>query len=174
MPKTKKQKESITTLLAENIKKAKAAVFANFQGLTVADFEQLRHNCRQENVGVVAIKKTLAKRALTDAGLADVDTKSFAGGIAFFMGYDDEVAPAKLVSKFAKDHEIVAVYGGILEGKLITADAVKNLASLPSKDELLAKLVGSINAPVSGFVNVLSGNLRGLVSVLNNIKEAKA
>jgi large subunit ribosomal protein L10 len=68
---------------------------------------------------------------------------------------------------------VVAIYGGILEGKLVDAAVVKSLASLPGKDELLGRLVGSINAPVSGFVNALAANLRNLVGVLNNIREAK-
>jgi large subunit ribosomal protein L10 len=89
------------------------------------------------------------------------------------MAMTDEVSAAKVVHTFAKDNEIVTIYGGILEGKFIDASGVKSLASLPSKQELLAKVVGSLNAPVSGFVNVLAANIRNFVSVLSNIKDKK-
>lgn len=173
MPKTRKQKEETIGNLSEGLKKAKAVVFANFQGLTVAAFEELRRLCRKEDIGVLAVKKTLAKRALSDVGFTDIDPQAYKGGIAFFMGYGDEVAPARIVSRFAKDHEIMAVYGGVLEGKVIDGSGVKSLAALPSKLELYASFLRSMNAPVTGFVNALAGNLRNLVSVLNNIKEAK-
>jgi len=173
MAKTKQQKEESIAQLADGIKNAKAAVFANFQGLKVSESEELRGKCREQGITVLASKKTLVKRALGDAGL-DVDTKAFEGGVAAFFGQDDEVAPAQVVAKFAKDHEIVSIFGGILEGQFIDAAKVKELSALPSKEELYAKLVGSINAPVSGFVNVLAGNLRGLVNVLGAIKDQKA
>lgn len=173
MPKTKKQKQETVGSLTEGLKKAKAAVFANFQGLTVAAFEELRKIARKENVSVSAAKKTLVKRAMEEAGIGGADPKAFSGGVAVFLGYGDEVSPAKIVNTFAKDHEMVAIHGGVLEGKFIVPSEVKFLASLPGKTELLSKMVGSLNAPISGFVNVLAGNLRGLVSVLNNIREKK-
>lgn len=173
MPKTRQQKEKVVETLDDGFKKAKSVVFANFQGLTVAQAQDLRNECRKENIQVLAAKKTLVKRACQSLGY-EVDPKIFQGGIATFFGMGDEVAPARVVNTFAKKHEVVAIFGGILEGKYIAADYVKNLATLPNRQELLGRLVGTINAPVSGFVNVLAGNLRGLVSVLNNIKEAKA
>jgi len=174
MPKTKQQKKVIVESLGENIKKAKAVVFANFQGLTVAKSEDLRKKCRKEGVNVMVAKKTLLRKICENLGLVDINPKTFEGGVATFTSEGDEVAPAKVVATFAKDNDKVVIYGGILENKFIASDYVKNLASLPSKQELLGKLVGSINAPVSGFVNVLAGNLRGLITVLNNIKNAKA
>ena len=173
MPKTRAQKEEAVSSLVANINDAKAAVFANYQGLTVPQLEELRGLCREAGVHCIASKKTLVKRALSDAGM-DVDTKAFKGGIVSFFGKTDEVTPAKIVANFAKDNEVVTIFGGMLEGQYIDDKKVKELSSLPSKEELLAKLVGSLNAPVSGFVNVLAGNLRGFVGVLNAIKEAKA
>lgn len=174
MPKTKQQKQATVKSLTNGLKQARGLVFANFQGLTVAEMEELRRNCRKENIQFLVAKKTLVKRACADAGFGDIDPKAFAGGVASVIGLTDEVTPAKIVSTFAKDHELVKVFGGILEGKFINAAMVKNLAALPGKTELLSKLVGSLNAPVSGFVNALAGNLRNLVGVLNNIKNAKA
>lgn len=173
MPKSRKQKEVGIDTLVAGLKNAKATVFANFQGLKVSESEELRKTCRAEQVTVLATKKTLLRRALEDSGITGVDPKAFAGSVAVFMG-NDEVTAAKVVNTFAKTHEIVSLFGGILEGKYMEANQVKALAGLPSKQQLLGQLVGTLNAPVSGFVNVLAGNLRGLVSVLNNIKEAKA
>jgi len=160
-------------MMADGMQTAKSVVFANFQGLTVVDMESLRAECRENDITCVASKKTLVKRALSDAGLGDVDTKAFEGGVAAFFGNSDEVAAAKIVAKFAKDHEVVKVFGGVLEGSFIESEKVIALSKLPSKEELLAKMVGSLNAPVSGFVNVLAGNLRGLVNALSAIKDTK-
>lgn len=172
MPKTKQQKAQTISDLTGGLKGSKGAVFANFQGLKVTDFEALRKTAREQQVQVQVAKKTLVKRVFEDLGVS-VDPKAFQGGIVTLTG-PDEIAAAKIVSTFAKDHETVSVYGGILEGNFIDSAAVKHLASLPNKQQLLGQLVGTLNAPVSGFVNVLAGNLRNLVNVLNNIKEAKA
>jgi len=172
MAKTKQQKQDIIKDLAGKLQSAKAVVFANFQGLKVSESEDLRGKCRDQKIDYVASKKTLLTKALSQAGL-EINANDFAGGIAAVMGQDDEVSPAQTINNFAKTHNVVEIYGGILEGQFISAAKVKELAQLPSKHELYAKLVGTLNAPVSGFVNVLAGNLRGLVSVLNNIKEAK-
>lgn len=172
MAKTRQIKEQTLKSLTEGLKNSKSAVFANFQGLKVTDSEELRKKCRELNIDYIASKKTLLKNALKDLNL-EVDTKSFEGGVAVVLGKEDEVAPAQVIAKFAKKHEVVSVFGGILEGKFIDSSKVIELSNLPSKQELLAKLVGTINAPVSGFVNVLAGNLRGLVTVLNAIKDTK-
>jgi len=173
MAKTRQQKENTIERVTEGIKDSKSVVFANFQGLTVSQMEDLRNECKDENVDCLVVKKTLLKRAAKDAGL-EIDPKTFEGGTAVFFGLTDEVAPAKIVSRFAKNFEVVKVFGGVLEGKHIEAVQVKALAELPSKQELYAKLVGTINAPVSGFVNVLAGNLRSVLNVLNAIKDKKA
>lgn len=172
MPKTKVQKEATLTQLVSSLEKSKGVVFANFQGLKVKESEALRKLCREQNVEFLAVKKTLLKKALAEVG-KDVDTKSFQGGVATVFGYEDEVAPAQIIAKFAKDHEIVKIFGGLLEGNVIDGGKVTALSKLPSKQQLLGQLVGTLNAPVSGFVNVLAGNLRGLVNVLNAVKDKK-
>lgn len=173
MAKSRQQKEEAIHALTTGIKEAKSVVLANFQGLKVSEMEELRNKCREADVTCLATKKTLVKRALADAGM-DVDTKTFEGSVAAFFGNTDEVVAAKIVADFAKDHDVVQLYGGVLEGAYIDAEKVTSLAKLPSKEELLAKMVGSLNAPVSGLVNVMAGNLRGLVTALTAIKEQKA
>ncbi len=173
MPKTRQQKQETVASLLAGLKQSKSVVFANFQGLTVSKAEELRKTCRKEGIDVLVAKKTLLKRACQESGLNEIDPDTFDGGVASFFG-QDEVTPAKIVNTFAKTNEVVNIYGGVLEGKFIDSAMVKSLAALPTKIELLGKLVGALQAPISGFANVLAGNLRNLINVLNNIKEAKA
>jgi large subunit ribosomal protein L10 len=159
--------------LVADLKNAKGVVFANFQGLTVAQTENLRREARKEGVTVLAAKKTLVQRALEQAGLTGIDTSTFNGGIATFISLD-EVAPARVVQTFAKKNEVVKIFGGILENKFVDASMVKALSALPTKHELLSKMVGSLSAPISGFVRVNAGVVRGLLNVLTAYKEKKA
>ncbi|OGH68835.1 MAG: 50S ribosomal protein L10 [Candidatus Magasanikbacteria bacterium RIFCSPLOWO2_02_FULL_44_11] len=173
MPKTKQQKQATVESLVAGLKTAKGVVFANFQGLTVAQTENLRKEARKAGVSVLAAKKTLIKRALDQAGLNDIDTASFQGGVATFVGAD-EIASAKVVATFAKKNEIVKIFGGIVDGKFVDAAMVKSLSALPSKLELLGKLVGSLNRPIADFVQVNAGIIRALPNVLNAYKATKA
>ncbi|MCX6743456.1 MAG: 50S ribosomal protein L10 [Candidatus Parcubacteria bacterium] len=173
MPKTKDQKKQIIEDLTDKLKEFKSLVFVDYKGLTVKDASEIKKLCKTQNVDYVVVKKTLIKLALEKAGIKDIEVKQLSGNIALVIGFEDEIAPAKIVGKFAKDHEALKMLGGIMESRFIDLNQVMALSKIPSKVELLAKLVGSINAPVSGFVNVLAGNLRGLVQVLNSIKEQK-
>ena len=172
MAKTRKQKEGVLEAVNADVAAAKAMVFTGYHGLTVPEVEKLRRALRAEKVSYRVIKKTLLQKAFTD-GKIDVNAKAVGPDLAVAFGLADEVAAAKILAKFKKEHGALKIYGGLLENKFIDAAAVMSLAKLPSKQELYAKLVGAINAPVSGFVNTLSGVMRGLVNVLNSIKEAK-
>ena len=147
---------------------APARPFRRFQRLPA----ELRASCRENGILFTASKKTLVQRAFDDAGI-DGDARVFEGAVAVAFGLQDEVAPAQVVAKFAKDHKVVTLFGGILEGAFISSEKVEALSKLPSKEQLYAQLVGTINAPVSGFVNVLAGNMRGLVTTLGAIKDQK-
>jgi len=174
MPKSKIQKAEILRDLDEKIKKSKSIVFASFDGLEVKDNEELRNNLKKEKGEYYVSKKTLLDLAFKNNKVNDLDIKNLPGKIATVFAYEDEVSPAKVVLNFKKKHEgKIEFIGGILDGKVINKEDVEKIATLPGKQELYAKLVGSLNAPVSGFVNVLSGNLRGLVTVLKAISEKK-
>ncbi|HPY08812.1 MAG: 50S ribosomal protein L10 [Patescibacteria group bacterium] len=176
MPKSKIQKKEILSNLADKIKKSKSIIFTGFNALGVKDNENLRVKLRAENSEYYVAKKTLINRAFKDSKIDGLNTKDFVGKIAAIFSYEDEVAPAKIIGEFRKDKEKqdkIFFLGGILENKLLSKEEVESLAKLPSKHELYAKLVGSLNAPVSGFVNVLSGNLRNLVNVFKAISEKK-
>lgn len=175
MPKTRGQKKAISASIDQKIKASKSIVFTSFNGLTVSKAEDLRSKLKAENSEYLVAKKTLLKLALAENNINDVDAKGLDGKVAVVFGYQDEVTPAKIVDEFMKTNDgTVTINGGILENRFISREQVVALAKLPSKLELLSKLVGTINAPVSGFVNVLAGNLRGFVTVLKAIEEKKA
>jgi len=170
---TKKKKEELVDIFAERLEKSKAAVFTDYKGLTVEEINEVRSKLREQGIEFKVVKNTLFGLAVKKANL-DIDPKELANHpVAVAFGYDDEVAPAKVVFNFAKDHESLEIIGGILEGKSIDASNVKSLAQMPSREELIAKMIGSMNAPVSNFVGVMHANLRNVVGVLNAIKEQK-
>ena len=169
---TRKQKEEIVEKLSRKIADSKTVVICDFKGLSVADLTELRKKLRENNAEMMVTKKTLAKLAFKKAGI-EMDTKSMEGQLAFVYGGESEVASPKTLAEFSKKKENLKILAGILENKTIDADGVISLSKIPSRKELLVKVVSNIKAPISGFVNALSGNLRNLVQVLNQIKESK-
>lgn len=173
MPKSKEEKKQIVQNLIDLFKKMKSAVLVDFKGLKVKEITQLRRLCREQGISYNVAKKTLLKIAAAEAGV-NFDAKAVEGSYAVVFGLADEIAPAKILSDFAKKNEALKILSGILEGKTVDKSAILAIAKLPGKLELLAKLAASIQAPLSGLVNVMAGNLRGLVNVLNGIKETKS
>lgn len=173
MPKTRQQKEQVLADLEDKLSQAKGATLTAFSGLTVSADQSLRRELRANEVTYSVVKKTLLIRAFNKMGLPSDFIKDLEGNISLAICQDDEVASAKAVSDFVKSNESMNIVGGIMDNKWIDADKVKELAKLPSKLELIATTVATIKAPITGFVNVLAGNVRGLVSVLNAIKEQK-
>ncbi len=166
MAKTRTVKETSVARVTEKLKQGKGIVFADFTGLLVKEMQELRAELRKAGIYFEVVKKTLLKRGLADAGLSDISLDNITGSISVAVSEDDEIVSAKTLVDFAKKHDKLQVLGGVMESKFIDDGKVKSLAQLPSKPELLGKLVGSINAPLSGLVGVLQGNLRGLVQVL--------
>ena len=177
MAKTKEQKKEILRNLKEKIDKSKSIVFTQFDALGVKENEELRQSLRENNSEYCVAKKTLLNIALKESeNYKDIELniRDFDGKTAVVFGYEDEVAPAKVIHDFRKANEDkVEFLGGILENKIIQKEEVAALAKLPSKQELYAKIVGSLNAPISGFVNALAGNLRNFVYTLKAIEESK-
>ncbi len=174
MAKTKAQKEQMVADLTDKLGQAKSVVFTQAFGYTMDDANELRKQAKEENLEIMITKKTLLDRAAKDAGVKGLDARALEGSVLTTFGYGDEVAAARVMAKFIKGRDEMNFLAGVLEGKGVDAEMMMTLSRLPSKDELLAKLVGSINAPVSGFVGVLNANLRNVVGVLNAIKESKA
>jgi len=172
MPQTKQQKQEIIDDLGEKMKGQKVMVFFDFTGLKVKDFSNLRKKIKAAGDSLKVAKKTLFSLALKKEGI-EVDFKKMAGEIALVFGYKDEVAPAKAVWQFSQENKNVKILGGFLENKFFEKDKMIELAKLPGKEELLARLVGTISAPISNFVCVLQGNIKGLIVVLNAISKTK-
>lgn len=172
MAKSKQQKEEAVQKIRDGFANAKSTIFLGFDRLSVNAAGELRAKCAAEGVEYMVAKKTLINLAAKEADL-DIDAKGFEGQIGVAFGTVDEVAAAKVLHEFGGGRESFALLGGILEGKVIDAAGAVALAKLPSRDELLAKMVGSINAPVSGFVNTLAGVTRGFVQVLDQIAQSK-
>lgn len=173
MAKTRQQKELTLSVMNEKFNNSKSVVFARYMGLTVADVQELRNKLREDDSEMMVAKKSLIKRMLKEGGADDSIVDTMDSGVAVIFGFKDEVAPAKTVADFAKTHEVVSFYAGVLEGNSLSGDQVVALSKLPSKQELLAKMVGSLKSPISGFANVLAGNQRNFITVLTRIQEQK-
>ncbi|MBN1585598.1 50S ribosomal protein L10 [Candidatus Uhrbacteria bacterium] len=173
MAKTRIKKEDDVGRYVEALKGATAVVFADLAALKVVDNGSLRREAEKSEVGIIASKKTLLRRALKEAGIGQVDEAALSGSVYMLAARGDQIVPAKLVAGISRKNDKVTILGGLLESKWLTAAEVRSLATLPSKEQLIAQVVGSIRAPLSGLVGVMQGNLRGLVQVLNAVKESK-
>jgi large subunit ribosomal protein L10 len=173
MPLSKDQKKKIIEDVKDKISRQKAVIFTDIKGLKVKDLTVLRKELNKEGIDYKMVKKTLLKISLPKGDIADFNPKDMKGEVVAAFGYKDEVAPARILYKFSKTNENLKIVGGIVGGKIFQKEQVIALANLPSREVLLAKLVGSIASPLSGFVNVLQGNLRGLVYVLSAIKKTE-
>lgn len=173
MAKTKQQKQDIIKDLVAKLEDSKSVVVSTYTGVDVASMTDLRSQCRESEVEYLVVKKTLLNLALEKLGVEGLDAKNLEGSLGLALSYGDEVAGAKILKDFSKGNDKLQLLAGILEDKVLAQAEVTALAAIPSRIELLAKAVGSIKAPISGFVNVLQGNLRSLVQVLNAIKENK-
>lgn len=165
---TKDQKKEIIGELKEKFSRQKAIVFSDYTGLTVNEAQELREKLREQGIDYKVAKKTLIDLALKEAGL-DMSTKDLSGQLSVAMGYEDEVMPAKILYEFSKSNENLKILAGLVSGEQMDSDKVIQLAKLPSKPELLGKVVGSISSPMSGLLNALHGNMRKLVYILKGI-----
>lgn len=173
MAKTKEQKEKILKNLEDLFKKAKSVVMIDYYGLKVKEINQLRKLLKEVGCNYLVVKKTLLNRALAELGFKDINLDKLTGGLGLIFGLEDEIAPAKLITQFSKDHEKMRIHGGFFNQKFIETSTVKALAKLPTRDQLRAQIVWLIKSPLTGLVNVLHGNLRNLVYVLEAIKNKK-
>lgn len=171
MPITKERKKEIIKDLSGRFSKAKDIMFLGFQGLTVKESSELRKRLRGENVDFKVAKKTLIKRGLKDAKIENADNLNLEGPVGVAVGYDDKISLAKLAYEYFKINNKLQILGGFISSEYMNADEVKALALLPTKEQLRAQLVGVISSPISGFVNVLEGNIKGLINTLKAISE---
>jgi len=166
-------KKAIVAELTEKVANSKTVVLVDYRGLTVEQDTELRSALRKAGVKYEVVKNTLTRFAMNNNGYSEIDT-FLNGPTAIAYSYEDVVAPAKVIAEFAKKFEHLQIKVGIVEGKVFNESEINKLAELPSREELIAKALAGFNAPITGFVNVLNGNLRGLVVALNAIAEKKA
>ena len=164
------QKKQIVANLTEDLKQSCTGVVVSYKGITVAQDTKLRKELREAGEDYRVVKNTLLGRALREAGIEGLD-HVLEGSTALCLNKGDYVSGAKILAKFAEDNKVFEIKAGFVDGKVIDAEGVKNLAKLPSKEVLLAQVLGGLNAPISGFATVLNGTLRGLVIALNAIAE---
>ena len=165
-------KQPVVQEIKGKLEASKGAVLTDYRGLNVAEVTELRNKLREVGVEYKVVKNTLARIAANEIGIEGLDGY-LEGPTAIAYGIEDAVAPAKVLSEFAKAHVNLEIKAGILEGKVIDLNGVKALADLPSREVLLAKLLGSMQSPLYGMANVLQGNLRNLVYVLDAVRKTK-
>lgn len=170
------EKQAIVAELTEKLQNAAAGVIVDYKGITVAEDTELRAKMREAGVDYFVMKNTLSRFAVKNAGLDELcDVLKVTTSIALCQG--DPVAAAKVVSEFSKKlaaQEKFTVKAGFVDGKVIDAAGVKALADLPSKEVLVATVLGTLIAPVRGLATVLDANISGLARVVQAIADQKA
>ena len=156
------EKQKAVKEIGEKLKKAQSVVFADYRGIKVNDDTNLRRACRKAGIEYTVLKNKLVMRALNDMGIKELD-KQLEGPTAFAFGFNDVVAPAKLIAEHVAQKKLASIKGGLIEGKAATQAQVAALALIPDKKTLIAQLLCMLNAPV-----------RGLAVALNAIAEKKA
>jgi large subunit ribosomal protein L10 len=166
------EKEQLVTELTEKIKGATAFYYTDFTGLNVKKMTELRRRFRKAGVEYVVIKNTLALIAVKDSPLQKL-TGTFAGMTAVAYNTTDAVALAKVLTKFAKDVPTVQFKGAMLAGQIVAAGEIQNIANLPSREELVSKLLYLMQFPIRGLAVVLNGTIRNFAVVLDQIAKQK-
>ena len=171
------KKQQLVAELKEKLTTAKGAVLTSYKGLTVAQDTELRRALREAGVSYHVVKNTMTRIAAKEAGLDEL-AEHLEGTTALAVSAEDAVAPAKVICEFIKKNkldetEVLTIKAGLVDGKVIDLAEIKALASLPSREVLIAKLLGSMQAPISGTVNVLQGVIRNAVYVLEAIRQQK-
>lgn len=155
------QKQAKVEELANELKDAKVVLLADYRGINVADVTSLRAELRKVNAEYKVIKNNIVKRALDANGESELD-EALEGPVAIVIGKEDYLEPSKVIYNFTKTHDFYKIKGGIIEGKVMTAEEIITLAKLPSRQELLAKLAGA-----------LLGNITKLAVALDKVREQK-
>ena len=170
--KTKEQKSQEISALTEQIGKASNAFLIDFKGITVPQVTELRKQVRETKSGYVVVKNTLALIALKDSPIVQM-REQFNGPTAIAFNASDAVVLAKALTKFAKDVPAVQFKGALLNGQVVPADQIQAIANLPSREELVSKLLYVLQSPMRGLATVLQANIRNLAVVIDQIGKQK-
>ncbi len=168
----RKEKEKLVTELQEQIRESRLVVLTTFSGLNVEKMTTFRTALRKADSTYRVVKNTLVRRAAQETALKDLD-EHFNGSSALVLSKGEPIEPCKVLKDFMKEHEAVVVKGGVLDNKPLSKDQIDAIASLPSRETLLAKLLFIMKAPQQGLVNVLVGVSQNFVRVLEEIRKQK-
>ena len=171
--KTREQKSQEISALTDQIGKANNAFLIDFKGITVPQVTELRKQVRETKSGYVVVKNTLALIALKDSPIVAM-REQFNGPTAIAFNANDAVVLAKALTKFAKDVPAVRFKGAMLNGQVVPAEQIQAIANLPSREELIAKLLFILQSPMRGLVTVLQANIRNLAVVLDQIGKQRS
>ena len=149
-----KAKSALVEEIAAKLKGAQSAVVVEYRGLSVAEMTELRNNLRAEDVELKVYKNSLVQRATVVTEYEGLNAE-LTGPNAIALGNSDAVAPARVIAKFAKDHEALVIKAAVVEGKLLTVDEVKEISKLPNREGMYSMLLGMLQAPVSKFARVV-------------------
>ena len=169
---TKAFKENKIESIKAKLSKAQVAIVTEYKGLTVEEITKLRRELQKESGDYTVTKNTLAKIALKGTDF-EVLSECFKGPIALAFGYEDQVAPAKVLTKFIKDTKKGEIIAAAMDGKLLSADEAKALAKIPSKQEIYAKMLGCINSPASGIANSVNAVMAQLTRTMAAVRDQK-
>ena len=167
-----KEKQQIAEDLRDRLSKSAIIVLTDYKGLDVAAMNDLRRRLRAEQIEYQVVKNTLLSRAAEDNDIALIKDY-FKGPSAIALSYEDPVAPAKVLSQFAKENKKLEIKVGVMNGQVLDADAIKALATLSSRELLLRQLLSALNAIPTSFVRTLAEVPRSFVSVLAAIRDQK-
>ncbi len=169
---TKAFKSEKVAQIKEKVEKAQVAIVTEYQGMSVEEITKLRRALQKEEGDYMVTKNTLAKLAVKDTNY-ELLSELLTGPIAIAFGYGDQVMPAKALAKFIKETEKGKIVGAVLDGKLLSAEEAKALASLPSKQEIYAKMLGCINSPASGIANSINAVMSQLTRTMAAVRDQK-
>jgi large subunit ribosomal protein L10 len=167
------QKKAQVAELSTKMSEASSGVLVSYKGINVEDDTKLRKELREAGVDYSVIKNSIILRAARQSNFEELEGV-LKGTTALAISKDDVVAPARILAAYAKKHPFFEIKAGFVEGKIVDPTGVTALAELPSKEVLIATVLAGLNSPISGFVNVLNANIRGLAIVLNAIAEKQA
>ena len=170
---TRSKKEEILDALVASFGTAKSVVFAKNKGLTVSDAKDLRGKLREENISFTVAKKTPFRKAAENNNVEGFDIEVLNGAVGAAISSEDEVIGAKMIATFAKTNPNIELVAGIVDGKFLNTQEITDLSKLPSREELYAKMLGSMQAPLSGFVGVSTNLIAGLARCIDGVREQK-
>ncbi|PIR53995.1 50S ribosomal protein L10 [Candidatus Peregrinibacteria bacterium CG10_big_fil_rev_8_21_14_0_10_42_8] len=168
---TKDQKIDQVAKLTAQLKDAQSVMFSNYIGMNVADVSEFRNKLREGNSEMKVAKKTLIQRACKEAGYPDISPDDLEGPVACIFSFEDPLSGAQIAFKFAKKHKQVVLVGGVYDGKILSKEEALELAKMPSRDQLLAKFVSMLQAPLNSFASICTSPLGGFARALDQMAE---